>query len=310
MSNIGSYMIFSERYINRLFDERLYDRERTKNESKKDIQFSRRGVLKNTGGVMIASGVLGTASASPDGSTDHEVVQKRTSRVVEIKLTAETETPSEGRLAKSVSCSFAPNYYVENRRAFIVHRGMNELTNRSIHVTTPSDVIGLAGNTIEVNLPMALKSDFNGLVTRTFETAGNTSNHEFVISIGSDRSIVQKGSTELLSVKPGQTGSKMLDKVNGRTYIYEQREINNPRDTGGETETRNVKVGKGETDVRTRITVKDNGQIPVFSTSRRNVLPKSMPGAKALIKEAEQATDLEVDEIQPNIVTIREVTGE
>lgn len=30
MSNIGSYMIFSERYINRLFDEGLYDRERTK----------------------------------------------------------------------------------------------------------------------------------------------------------------------------------------------------------------------------------------------------------------------------------------
>lgn len=274
---------------------------------RKTVRISRRNVLKNVGGLAAVSSVATTASASTGVSHSDKGVNKGATRLIDLKISAEVKPSVEEKLVTGRGCSLLPSYYLDEGRAFLVSSGLNGLTNNPTHVRTPSEIVGTSDDSITTEIPFTLECDHNGYTMQTFEVAGRTSAYDFDIYIEENKTVVKRESEEVVSASIGRTETKELDHMRARTQIYEDDEVDNPRDTGPSTIVRKKKVDEGEISINPLITVQDHGKTPLFSTAHHRIFPRSMSGANLLLKRAENSDRYEAVEHNSNIVTTREV---
>lgn len=273
-------------------------------------QIERRDVLKYTSGALLApiseSSQTATVNKSDDPSPDVEYT-KQTLRHIQLKITAEMETETENRILRGASDTFVPNLYSEENRAFIVSSKDRDLLNSNCIITTPFSTTGINRNQTSIDMPLTMDSDYNGFATETYESPNNDSDYEFGVSYDDMRTVIKTNSEQILTVRSGEKRKESLDERQAVTHVYEEREIENPREGGDDTLTRKFKVDESSVTITPELSVRDLGTVPVFAASEATLFPKSMPNARILINGAEDSEEAQLTNISSDIVAVKEV---
>lgn len=265
-----------------------------------DTRISRREILKYGSAITTLSAATGTASAGKSDTEDHI---ERSRRLVEIKISAEVDEPEQGQFPSQTSDVFLPTFYSDGDRAFVVSSQANDLLRSQTLISSPYEVLGISAESAKIELPFMLDGGYNGFASETYEPIEESSGHEFQVSVGEDGTRVEKGSGETMHIQRNEEKSEYLEERKTRTAIFERQKIDNPRERGEETVSRNVKVDESSTSVQPTITVRDNGTLPVHSINHGYIFPESMPTAGVHINKIKRSDQARVNKIGSGIHT-------
>ena len=282
---------------------------RAKSSNKEEeVRINRRNLLIGTTSAGLFSSASVVSASSIDSDSDDEIsYTKREQQVIRIKVSSEIESPSAGKVRMTTGDAMTPGYFISDGKAFNVSPDNFSLFEKSKTITTPVKLIGTSQDSTRITVPDLAKSGFEGFAIDNFQIVDGNGIHDLRLVFDGTEVVVYKKSKVILSVKPDQSKSVDLKSKQALTKIYEEREMENPREKGDSTVTRKFPVEEGSTLVTPKITVKNEGRIPVLGKSDGLVFPEDMPNARIIKGNARKSEKYEVKQSSKGIITIKEV---